>query len=197
MINWKREGGHMKRLFLMGLAIMLTSACGKDTPVDPQPEPHPLVGTWQSSDADITGLRDALKTYLTGELTRNGVENPEAVAENLVAIMTDSVRTALNYRIEIKDNATWTDSNDDTGTWRVQTGNTLVLTDAVKGHTETYIYSISGQRLTLSVRKADFIRMLTDTAEDESDLEDLRIFSAVLAETADSAEVMKLHLTRI
>ena len=187
----------MKRLFLMGLVITLMLACGKDNPVEPEPEPHPLVGTWQSDRIDVTGLRNGMKTYLTGELTRNGVENPAAVAENLVEIIVDSVEIAFDMRMEIKDNGTWTDSKDGTGTWSVQTGNTLVLTDVVEGSTETYIYTIVGQRLTLSMRKADFIKTLTANAESESDLEGLRVFESVLSETADSAEVMKWHLTRV
>lgn len=189
----------MPRLFLIGLAAMALWTCGKDKAAEPEPEPepHPLVGVWQSSGVDISGLRNAMVSYLTDELTKANVENAAALAENLTASMSDSINAEFDFRMEIKANGTWVDSDGDTGTWKVQSGNTLVMTSLLEASTTAAIYTISGQRLTLSLRKADFIGLLKATAESESDLEALEFFEAILSETADTAEVMQWHLTRV
>ena len=185
----------MPRVVSMCLVAMLLWACGKDNAVEPEPEPepHPLVGVWQSSGLDVSGLRNALVSYFTDELTKDPkVENPAAVAENLAAIMTDSINADFNLRIEIKGNGTWLANDGSTGTWKVQSGNTLIMTDVLDASTVATIYTISGQRLTLSIRKADFISIMKATGDQET----VQIFEAILAEMAESAEVMQWRFTR-
>lgn len=189
----------MPRSLVMSLAAILFCACGKDNAVEPEPEPepHPLVGVWQSNGADVTGLRNALVSYLTDELTKADVENPAAVAENLAASFTDSIDAAFNLRMEIKANGTWVDTDGNTGTWKVQTGNTLIMTNVLDASTMTAIYTISGQSLTWSIRKADFINLLKATAESEDEQEALSAFEAILAEMVETAEVMRWRFTRV
>ena len=191
----------MPRVVSMCLVAMLLWACGKDNAVEPEPEPepHPLVGVWQSSSADITGLRNALISFLTDELTKDdNIENPAAVAENLAAILCWTPSTLqFNLRMEIKANGTWVDTDGNTGTWKVQTGNTLIMTNVLDASTMTAIYTISGQRLTWSIRKADFINLLKATAESEDEQEALSAFEAILAEMVETAEVMRWRFTRV
>ncbi|MDE2888036.1 MAG: lipocalin family protein [Gemmatimonadota bacterium] len=183
----------MPRLFLISLAAMVLWTCGKDKAAEREPEPHPLVGVWQSSDLDVTGLGNALVSYLTDEMTRNNDENPAAIAENLAAIMTDSINADFNLRIEIKGNGTWVATDGSTGTWKVQSGNTLIMTDVLNASTVATIFTISGQRLSLSIRKAAYINIMKATGDQEAQ----EIFEAILSGTAETAEVMQWRFTKV